>query len=125
VDAGVILGVMNSEEKENFIRQSASEHVPAINEKILWSLHAVKKLRVEGLRKTEVEKSLRDCIIVEDYPVKGRPLPDCLVLGFVGPDAVHSVVAIDRDFDRIFIVTVYRPSAGRWENDCKTRRKQS
>jgi hypothetical protein len=116
---------MYPEEKERFIRQKASEHIPAVNEKIYWSLHAVKKLRVEGLRKIEVENSLKDCIIIEDYPVEGRPLPDCLVLRFIGYKPVHSAVAIDRDFDRILIVTVYRPSAERWEDDWKTRKKQS
>jgi hypothetical protein len=95
------------------------------SEKILWSLHAVKKLRVDGLRKTEVENSLKECTIIEDYPIEGRVLPDCLVLGFIGSDPVHSVVAIDRDFDRILIVTVYRPSAERWEDAWKTRKRQN
>jgi hypothetical protein len=116
---------MNPEEKENFIRQKANEHIPAVNEKILWSLHAVKKLRVEGLRKAGVENSLKECIIIEDYHVEGRPLPDCLALGFIGTEPVHSVVAIDRDFERILIVTVYRPSAERWKDDWKTRKRES
>ncbi len=115
---------MNPKEKEWFIRQKANEHIPAFNEKILWSLHAVKKLRVESLRKIEVENSLKEGIIIEDYPMEGRPLPDCLALGFIGAEPVHSVVAIDRDFDRILIVTVYRPSVERWENDWKTRKLQ-
>lgn len=115
---------MYPEKKEQFIKQKANEHVPIVDEKIYWSLHAVKKLRVERLRKAEVENSLKECIIIADYPAEGRPLPDCLVLGFIGPGPVHSVVAIDRDFDRILIVTVYRPSAERWEDDWKTRKKQ-
>jgi len=115
---------MNFGEKEKFIRQKAVEHIPAINEKIYWSIHAVKKLRIEKLRKAEVENCLKRCIIIEDYPMKGRPLPDCLALGFVNSDPIHSVIAIDRDFDRILIVTVYRPSAERWKNDWKTRKKQ-
>ena len=116
---------MTAEEKDLFIKQKAAEHIPAVNDKILWSLHAVKKLRIEGLRKAEVESSLKGCIIIEDYPVEGRPLPDCLVLGFLGYDPVHSVIAIDREFDRILMITVYRPSAGRWESDWKKRKKQS
>lgn len=112
-------------EKEQFIRQKANDHIPAFNEKISWSLHAIKKLRLERLRKAEIENSLKECIIVEDYPVEGRPLPDCLVLGFIGSAPVHAVVAIDMDFDRILIVTVYRPSAERWEDDWKTRKRQN
>ncbi len=75
-------------------------------------MHAVKKLRVEGLKKRGVE----------DYTMKGRPLPGCFVLGFIGSVPVHSAIAIDRDFDRIFVITVYKPSLERWENDWKTRK---
>jgi hypothetical protein len=49
---------MLAEAKELFIREKAREHIPEINEKISWSLHAVKKLRVEGLRKRDVEDSI-------------------------------------------------------------------
>jgi hypothetical protein len=49
-------------------------------------------------------------------------LPDCLVLEFVNNEPVHAVIAIDIDFDRIFIVTVYRPAAERWESDWKKRK---
>jgi hypothetical protein len=110
-------------EKENFIRIKAKEHEPEYNEKISWSLHAVKKLRIEGFRKKEIEDSIKKCIIIEDYTMEGRPLPGCLVLGFIGSIPVHSVIAIDLDYDRIFIITVYKPSAERWENDWKTRKR--
>ncbi len=116
--------MISEEEKEQFIREKASEHVPIANEKILWSLHGVKKLRIERLRKTEVEIFLKKCIIIENYHEKGRSLPDCLVLGFIGADPVHSVIAIDKDFDRILIVTVYRPSTERWEDGWKKRKRQ-
>jgi hypothetical protein len=32
-------------------------------------------------------------------------------------------VAIDEAFDRIVIITVYRPDIKRWESDWKTRKK--
>lgn len=110
------------EEKESFIHQKANEHVPETNDKILWSLHAVKKLRAEELRKKEVEDSLKECIIIEDYTMEGRPLPGCLVLGFIGSIPVHSVIAIDSDLDRIFIITVYKPSTERWKDDWSRRK---
>ena len=114
---------MDFAEKEQFIRQKAQEHIPEINEKIYWSSHAVKKLRIEGLRKAEVENSLTGCVTIEDYPAGNRALPDCLVLGYIGSEPVHLVVAIDKDLDRVLIVTVYRPSGERWEDDWKTRRR--
>jgi len=114
---------MNTIKKILFIHQKASEHVAALNEKILWSFHAVKKLRIEGLRKSPIEDALKDCVLVEDYPIMGRPLPDCLVLGFINEDPLHVVVALDEDFDRIFIITVYKPSLERWEDGWRKRKK--
>jgi len=113
---------MIAEEKESFIRQKAEEQIPENNEKISWSFHAVKKLRLEGLRKKEIEDALIQCALIEDYAMEGRPFPGCLVLGFIGGDPVHIVMAVDRDFDRIFVITVYKPSLERWENDWKTRK---
>ena len=114
---------MTKTEKEHFVRHKSAEHVPEKNEKIMWSVHAINKLRVEGLRKAEVEELLKECIIIEDYPTQTRPLPDCLVLGFLDRDPVHAVVAIDSDFDRIFVVTVYRPTPERWKDDWEKRKK--
>ena len=116
---------MTREEKQRFIHEKSNEHDVPVNEKILWSLHAVKKLREEGLKKTLVEVSLKACDLVEDYQTEGRPLPDCLVLGFIGDEPVHIVVAIDADFDRILLVTVYRPLTERWEDGWKTRKRKS
>jgi len=116
---------MTPEEKGRIIRQKSAEHGVSDNEKILWSVHAVKKLRMEGLRKVYVEASLKTCVLIEDYSQEGRPLPDCLVLGFIDKEPVHIVVAIDVDFDRILIVTVYRPLNERWEDDWKTRKKKN
>lgn len=116
---------MQPKDKELFIKEKAKEHIAETNERISWSLHAVKKLRVEELRKKEIEDSLKECIIIEDYIMEGRPLPCCLVLGFVGSNPVHAVIAIDKDFDRIFVITVYKPSSERWKNDWKTRKTKS
>ena len=88
---------MSITEKEGFIRKKAREHVPGSNEKISWSLHAIAKLRIEGLRKKDIEASLKDCIIIEDYDMEGRPLPGCLVRGFLAHLPVHSVIAMDRN----------------------------
>ncbi len=113
---------MSLTDKEGFIREKAGEHVPGSNEKISWSLHAVSKLRAEALRKKDIENSLKECIIIEEYVMEGRRLPGCLSLGFIGQIPVHSVIAIDRNLDRIFIITVYKPSTERWGNDWKSRK---
>ena len=114
---------MHAKEKIGFIRKKATEHAPEGNDKILWSIHAVKKLRIEELRKDDVEGCLKECTIVEDYAMEGRHLPGCLILGFIGSSPLHCVVAVDQDFDRIIIITVYRPAKEKWEDDWQRRKK--
>lgn len=109
--------------KQNFIKDKAKQHSIPDNEKILWSVHAVRKLRIENLKSMAVETVLKSCELIEDYQTEGRPLPDCLVLGFDDRKPIHIVVAIDEENDRILIVTVYRPLPERWENDWKRRKK--
>ena len=82
------------------------------------------KLVIENLSRQEVEQAMTSCEIIEDYPIQMRPLPDCLVLGWLGErQPIHAVVAIDEPNDRIFVVTVYRPDLKRWENDYRTRKE--
>lgn len=116
---------MLPEDKEKFIRQKSREHFHLTNEKIMWSLHAVKKLRIEELKRSWVEESLKDCTIVEDYSMEGRHLPGCLVLGYYDTLPIHAVIAIDRDSDIIFIITIYKPSRKRWTNEWKTRKAKA
>jgi len=110
--------------KQSFIRQKAQENsAQPSGQKVLWSRHAIAKLVVENFSRQEVERALTSCDIIEDYPVQMRPLPDCLVLGWlVERQPMHAVVAIDEPNDRIFVVTVYRPDLKRWENDYRTRK---
>ena len=64
------------------------------------------------------------CEIIENYPTRRRPLPDCLVLGWLTPSKpVHAVVAVDTDQDRLLILTVYLPNDKEWENDYRTRKQ--
>jgi hypothetical protein len=116
---------MKTEEKEAFIRKKAVENVSDPTKgKVLWSIHATRKLQSEGLQRHEVESALSHCEVIEEYPWLTRRLPDCLALAFT-PNGrpIHTVVALDEPNDRLFIVTVYCPDEKRWENDWKTRRK--
>jgi hypothetical protein len=59
--------------------------------------------------------------LVEAYP-DDKHLPSNLVLGRAGPDAFHVLVAVDVEGDNVRVVTAYRPDAGEWQEDLKTRR---
>lgn len=114
---------MDPEFKQQFIRDTVH-----LNENdtegnyILWSRHAIQELIADNLTRQQVESALRSCEIVEDYPTLHRPLPDCLILGWImDEEPIHAVIAIDEQQSRILIVTVYRPNK-EWEHDWKTRK---
>lgn len=110
-------------DKLAFIRRVSEENrASEAKDRVLWSRHALTKLILERLERDEVEAALGSCGLIEDYPTVGRPLPDCLVLGFVGGAPVHITVALDEDNDRVLVVTVYVPSEERWEDDWRTRK---
>lgn len=117
---------MHSLDKQAFIQRKAIENQNDPDGiKVYWSRHAIVELLNEGLTRSEVEKALENCEIIEDYQTGHRPLPDCLVLGRLSEARpIHAVIAIDEANDRIFMVTVYSPSSERWENDWRTRKKK-
>jgi len=111
-------------DKQTFIRRKARENTNSTDgSQVYWSRHAITEMVQDQLTRPEVETALQDCDVIEDYPATHRPLPDCLVLGQLpSTHPIHAVIAIDQARDRIFVVTVYRPSAERWEDDWRTRK---
>lgn len=78
----------------------------------------------EGWNRVLVEEGLQEGEVIEDCLRVHRPLPDCLVLGRLATgEPFHAVVAIDKAKDRLFVVTVYKPSSEEWEDDSRTRRE--
>jgi hypothetical protein len=115
---------MDPQLKQSFIREKAlqNDRDPQ-GTRILWSRHAITELVADDLTRRQVEGALQECELIGDYPTLHRPLPDCLVLGWLtATDPLHAVVAIDQQKDRILIVTVYRPNEEEWEHDWRTRR---
>ena len=115
---------LTSEIKQRLIRRRSEEHLanPLIG-KINWSRHSVLELRAEGFLRTEVERGLHNCDVIEDYPTVHRPLPDCLVLGWLeSGKPFHAVVALDEAGDKLLVVTVYSPDEKDWQDDWRTRK---
>ena len=115
---------MDAQAKETFIRAVSTRNgQDSAGRRILWSRHAVTELAEEGWARRPVESALCCATVIEDYPAVHRPLPDCLVLGWL-PEGVpfHAVVAVDTAKERLLVVTVYQPATEEWENDWRTRR---
>lgn len=116
---------MDLHDKQAFIHRIAAQNRadPAGNS-ILWSHHGSTELANEGWHRLVVEDALQGCEVIEDYLTAHRPLPDCLVQGWLtSGQPFHAVVALDEARGRLFVVTVYRPAPEEWENDWRTRKQ--
>ncbi|NHZ72775.1 MAG: DUF4258 domain-containing protein [Aquificales bacterium] len=115
---------MNLIDKQAFIQKKAAENQQTTNATtVLWSRHAITEAVKDNLSRRDVEGVLLFAEVIEDYPPLRRPLPDCLVLGFLQEHKpVHAVIAVDEPNDCIFIITVYLPAKEKWENDWQTRK---
>jgi len=115
---------MDKVAKQAFIRRIAAQNqLDTEGSGILWSRHAITELATENWGRNQVERALLNCQVIEDYPTLHRPLPDCLILGWLSKGLpVHAVVAIDQGLDRILVVTVYDPSEEEWQHDWRTRK---
>jgi hypothetical protein len=115
---------MRRDDKRDFIRSKATQNRWSPEaEKIFWSRHGIAELINEGWLRSQVELALEISEVIEDYPALHRPLPDCLVLGYLATgEPVHAVIALDQANDRLFVVTVYKPSREEWQDDWRTRK---
>jgi Domain of unknown function (DUF4258) len=59
--------------------------------------------------------------IIEEYP-KDKYLPSYLIHTEQHGQIIHIHIAVDIKNDAVTIITSYRPTSDKWENDLKTRR---
>ena len=116
---------MDTKAKESFIREKACQNEQsATGAKILWPRYAITEMVADSLERRQIERALQTGEVIEDYSTRGRPFPDCLVLGWLTPSRpVHAVVAMDWHRDRLLIVTVYSPDSKEWDDDWRTRKR--
>ena len=60
--------------------------------------------------------------IIEEYP-KDKYLPSYLIYAEYEDQIIHIQIATDLEEDNVIIVTTYKPTLDKWEEDFKTRRK--
>ena len=89
------------------------------DEKIKWTLHALKRIRERGIKSSNVIDCIKNGRIIEEYP-DDRPFPSCLICGQMKDDYLHAVVSTDGA--EITIITAYIPDADEWENYYTTRK---
>lgn len=84
------------------------------------SAHAHRERQEEKITLDEIEKTLLEGDIIEEYPNDPRG-KSCLVAGKVTDQPLHIVCGMRGN--RLLIVTVYRPQTPIWK-DYKTRVKE-
>ena len=89
--------------------------------RVLWTYHVNMRLAGRFIPRESILGAVETLELVEAYP-DDKSLPSYLVLGRAGPDVLHVLVAVDVEGDNVRVVTAYRPDAGEWQDDMKTRR---
>jgi hypothetical protein len=81
-------------------------------------------MRLKGrfISRNAIISSLENYEIIEEYP-KDKYLPSFLICTKYRGKIIHMQIATDLENDFITVVTAYKPSPDKWENDFKTRRK--
>lgn len=59
--------------------------------------------------------------VIEEYPTD-QPYPSRLILGWIGSQPLHLVVADNVDDAQTVVVTVYEPDLTNWEPEFRRRR---
>lgn len=94
-----------------------------IRYKIVFRVHAVKRMFDRGIAEDEVIKALQGAETIAAYP-DDTPYPSRLVLGYSGEKSLHLVVADNEDDKERIVVTVYEPDRDKWSEDLRTRLKR-
>lgn len=90
-------------------------------ENIEISRHALKKSLDRGLSLADAIEVVKNGEVITKYS-DTKPHPCFLMLGFVGKEPLHIVVAKDEVTEECWLVTLYVPDISIWNDDFKTRK---
>ena len=90
--------------------------------RIHWTYHVNMRLKGRFIPREAVLSSVDTYEIVEEYP-GDKYLPSYLIRAEYEGRAIHIQRATDLENTNVTIVTAYRPTLDKWEDDFKTRRR--
>ena len=91
-------------------------------ERLVFRVHALQRMFQRGLSAADVQRVLDTGRTIERY-TDDRPYPSRLVLGWLGTQPIHVVVADNRGEEETIAITVYEPDPARWEPGFQRRRR--
>ena len=92
------------------------------NRRILWTYHVNIRLKERFIPREAVLNSVDTYEIIEEYP-EDKYLPSYLIYAEYKEEIIHIQIAADFENNNVRIVTAYRPTLNKWEQDFKSRRK--
>ena len=90
--------------------------------KIRWTYHVNMRLKGRFIPREAILSSVHTFEIIAEYPVD-KYLPSYLIYAEYEGEIIHIQIAMDLENDNITIVTAYKPTLDKWEEDFKTRRR--
>jgi hypothetical protein len=87
---------------------------------LLFSNHALERIRQRGIKIKDIESCIMSGEIIEQYP-DDFPFPSCLIFGACVNGKILHVVASDEG-TASRIITAYFPNLDKFESDLKTRK---
>lgn len=86
-----------------------------------YTIHGAKQRIARRIRRYEIEESIADGEIIEDYP-EHHYGSACLLLGKTAKGkSLHILCSLQKIVD---VITVYKPDLIEWKEDLKTRREK-
>lgn len=88
---------------------------------IQWTNHIMIRLAQRDISRADIKAAIMAGEIIEYYPTD-YPRPSCLILGHMTGRPIHVVVGVENE--RLWMITAYRPDAGRWSADFRQRKEK-
>jgi hypothetical protein len=89
---------------------------------ITYSGHALRQMVARGVSTADVESVISGGRVIIDYP-DDTPFPSALLLGQVGGQPLHVVLAKNPADAACIVVTVYHPDPTQWSPDFQRRNR--
>jgi len=80
------------------------------------------RLQQRAITRGSIISSVETYEIIEQYP-EDKYFPSYLVFAQAGSNIFHIHIAVDKEGDNVRIITAYKPTLDKWENNYKTRRQ--
>ena len=89
--------------------------------KLVFRVHAIERMFSRSISVEDVRRAVENGEMIEDYP-DDKPYPSRLLLGWLGPEPLHVVIAENKPKDEVIVVTVYKPDPKIWEAGFRRRK---